>query len=221
MNLASRIDHTLLRPDATETQIRQLCREAAAHGFASACVPPCYAALAAELLDGSGAAVCTVIGFPLGYATSLVKFREAEVALGDGAQELDMVLNLSALKSGHFERVQAEVQDLADLAHLHGALLKAIVETALLDADELARACDLCAAAGADFVKTSTGFSTRGASFEDVRLMRRALPEHVKIKAAGGIRSRAVALALVEAGADRLGSSNSLALIADDEPPTT
>lgn len=221
MNLAPRIDHTLLRPDGTEAQIRQLCQEAAAHGFASACVPPCYAALAAELLEDSGVAVCTVIGFPLGYATTLVKFREAEVALADGAQELDMVLNLSALKSGQSARVQAEIQDLADLAHLHDALLKVIIETALLDPAEIEQACGLCAAAGADFVKTSTDFSTRGASFDDVRLMRRVLPAHVKIKAAGGIRSRAAALALVEAGADRLGSSNSLALIADDETPTT
>ncbi len=220
MNLAPRIDHTLLRPDGTEAQIRQLCQEAAAYGFASVCVPPCYVALAAELLEDSGVVVCTVIGFPLGYATTLVKFREAEVALADGAQELDMVLNLSALKSGQPARVQAEIQDLADLAHLHAALLKVIIETALLDADEIEQACGLCAAAGADFVKTSTGFASRGASFDDVRLMRRVLPAHVKIKVAGGIRSRAAALALVEAGADRLGSSNSLALIADDETPT-
>ncbi len=220
MNLAAYIDHTLLRPDGTEAQVRQLCQEARAHGFASACVPPCYVALAAELLDGSSTAVCTVVGFPLGYATRLVKFREAEVALADGAHELDMVLNVSALKSGQAARVQAEIQDLADLVHLHDALLKVIIETALLDAAEIEQACGLCAAAGADFVKTSTGFASRGASFEDVRLMRRVLPAHVKIKAAGGIRSRAAALALVEAGADRIGSSNSLALIADDETPT-
>ncbi|MFD1468176.1 deoxyribose-phosphate aldolase [Hymenobacter caeli] len=217
MNLAARIDHTLLRPDCTEAQIRQLCQEAAAHGFASACVPPCYVALAAALLEGSRTAVCTVIGFPLGYATSLVKFREAEVALADGARELDLVLNISALKSGHVARVQAEVQDLADLAHVHDALLKVIIETALLDAAEVELACGLCAAAGADHVKTSTGFASRGASPDDVRLMRRVLPAAVKIKAAGGIRTRAAALALVAAGADRIGSSNSLTLIADDE----
>ncbi len=220
MNLAAHIDHTLLRPDCTEAQIRQLCQEAAAHGFASACVPPCYVALAAALLEDSRAAVCTVIGFPLGYSTSLVKFREAEVALADGALELDLVMNISALKSGQTARVQAEIQDLADLAHVHDALLKVIIETALLDAAEIEQACGLCAAAGADYVKTSTGFASRGASFEDVRLMRRVLPAHVKIKAAGGICSRAAALALVEAGADRIGSSNSLALIADDENPT-
>ena len=220
MNLAARIDHTLLRPDCTEAQVRQLCREAAAHGFASACVPPCYVALAAALLDGRRAAVGTVIGFPLGYATSLVKFREAEVALADGAQELDLVLNISALKSGHAARVQAEVQDLADLAHVHDAILKVIIETALLNDAEIELACGLCAAAGADYVKTSTGFARRGASPDDVRLMRRVLPAAVKIKAAGGIRTRAAALALVAAGADRIGSSNSLTLIADDETPT-
>ena len=150
----------------------------------------------------------------------MVKFREAEVALADGALELDLVMNISALKSGQAARVQAEIQDLADLAHVHDALLKVIIETALLDAAEIEQACGLCAAAGADYVKTSTGFASRGASFEDVRLMRRVLPAHVKIKAAGGICSRAAALALVEAGADRIGSSNSLALIADDENPT-
>lgn len=219
MNLAPHLDHTLLRPDCTEAQIRRLCQEARTHGFASACVPPCYVALAAELLEGSGAAVCTVIGFPLGYATSLTKFREAEVALSDGARELDLVLNLSALKSGQVARVQAEIQDLADLAHVHDALLKVIIETALLDAAEIELACGLCAAAGADFVKTSTGFASRGASLADVALMRRVLPAPVRIKASGGIRTRAAALALVAAGADRIGSSNSLALLVDDEAP--
>ena len=220
MTLAARIDHTLLRPDATEAQIAQLCQEAAAHGFASVCVPPCYVAAATAQLAGTGVAVCTVIGFPLGYATSSVKFKEAEVAMYDGATELDMVINIAALKSGKAELVQAEILDLADLCHVHQSLLKVIIETALLTEEEIVLACQLCVAGEADFVKTSTGFASRGASVADVELMRRSLPDTMRIKAAGGIRTREAALALVAAGADRLGSSNSVALLAEaDENP--
>ena len=220
MNLAARIDHTLLRPDATDAQIAQLCQEAAAHGFVSVCVPPCYVAAAAAQLVDTGVAVCTVIGFPLGYATSSVKFKEAEVAMYDGATELDMVINIAALKSGKAELVQAEILDLADLCHVHQALLKVIIETALLTEEEIVLACQLCVAGEADFVKTSTGFASRGASVADVELMRRSLPDTMRIKAAGGIRTREAALALVAAGADRLGSSNSVALLAEtDENP--
>jgi deoxyribose-phosphate aldolase len=218
MTLAAHIDHTLLRPDCTEAQIVHLCEEAAAHGFASVCVPPCYVALAAEKLAESGVGICTVIGFPLGYSASSVKFKEAEVALYNGATELDMVINISALKSGKIEAIQAEILDLADLCHVHQALLKVIIETALLTEAETELACQLCAAGEADFVKTSTGFASRGASVADVELMRRVLPETVRIKAAGGIRTREAANALVAAGAARIGSSNSVALItATDE----
>lgn len=220
MNLAPYLDHTLLRPDCTAAEIQQLCQEARAYGLASACVPPCYVALAAELLEGSGVAVCTVIGFPLGYSTRLVKFREAEVALADGADELDMVLNVSALKSGETVAVQAEIEDLANLAHVHGALLKVIIETALLNDDEITVAAGLCVAAEADFVKTSTGFASRGASVADVELLRRVLPAGVRIKASGGVNTRAAALVLVAAGADRLGASNSLNLLVDNENST-
>ncbi|MGI4734685.1 MAG: deoxyribose-phosphate aldolase [Janthinobacterium lividum] len=217
-NLAATIDHTLLRPDCTEAQITQLCQEARAHGFASACVPPCYVSLAARELSGSGVAVCTVIGFPLGYNSPRVKFREAEIALGEGATELDLVLNVSALKSGNLDVVKAEVEDLADLADVHDALLKVIIETALLTDEEIEIAAQLCAEAGAHFVKTSTGFASRGASVADVELLRRVLPPAVRIKASGGIRTRAQALALLAAGADRLGTSNSLIIMQEDEP---
>ncbi|WP_210521025.1 deoxyribose-phosphate aldolase [Hymenobacter terricola] len=220
MTLAARIDHTLLRPDCTETQIIRLCEEAAAHGFASVCVPPCYVALATGQLAGTGVPVCTVIGFPLGYATSAVKFKEAEVALYDGATELDMVINISALKSGKADTIQAEILDLADLCHVHQALLKVIIETALLTEEEVVLAAGLCVAGEADFVKTSTGFASRGASVADVELLRRVLPATMRIKAAGGIRTREAALALVAAGADRIGSSNSLALITSTDEPT-
>ena len=217
-NLAATLDHTLLRPDCTEAQIIQLCQEARAHGFASACVPPCYVPVAARELSGSGVAVCTVIGFPLGYNSPRVKFREAEIALAEGATELDMVLNISALKSGNLDAVRAEVEDLADLVEVNGALLKVIIETALLTEAEMETAARLCAAAGAQFVKTSTGFASRGASVADVELLRRVLPDYVRIKASGGIRTRAQALALLAAGANRLGTSNSLAIMQDDEP---
>ena len=220
MTLAARIDHTLLRPDCTEAQIIQLCDEAAAQGFATVCVPPCYVALAAGQLAGTAVGICTVVGFPLGYATSAAKFKEAEVALYDGATELDMVLNISALKSGKAEAVQAEILDLADLCHVHQALLKVIIETALLSEDEIVLAAGLCVAGEADFVKTSTGFASRGASLADIELLRRSLPATMRIKAAGGIRTRAAADALIAAGADRIGSSNSLAMLAEtDETP--
>ena len=220
MNLAAHIDHTLLRPDATEAQIIQLCDEAAAHGFATVCVPPCYVALATAKLAETSVGICTVIGFPLGYSTASVKFKEAEVALYDGATELDMVINISALKSGKTDAIQAEILDLADLCHVHQSLLKVIIETALLTEVEIELACRLCVGGEADFVKTSTGFASRGASVADVELMRRSLPAGVRIKAAGGIRTRDAALALLAAGADRIGSSNSVALI-DSTDETT
>jgi len=220
MTLAARIDHTLLRPDATEAEIVRLCDEALAHGFASVCVPPCYVSLAAARLADTAVAVGTVIGFPLGYSTASVKFKEAEVALYDGATELDMVINVSALKSGKSDAIQAEILDLADLCHVHQALLKVIIETALLTEAEMTLAGELAVAGEADFVKTSTGFASRGASVADVELLRRVLPAPVRIKAAGGIRTRAAALALVAAGADRIGSSNSLVLIAETDETT-
>ncbi|RZK23061.1 MAG: deoxyribose-phosphate aldolase [Hymenobacter sp.] len=217
-NLAATLDHTLLRPDCTEAQVVQLCHEARQHGFASACVPPCYVPVAARELSGSGVAVCTVIGFPLGYNSPRVKFREAEIALGEGATELDLVLNVSALKSGNLAAMKAEVEDLADLCDVNDALLKVIIETALLTEEEMETAARLCAEAGANFLKTSTGFASRGASVADVVLLRRVLPPEVRIKASGGIRTRAQALALLAAGADRLGTSNSLVIIQEDEP---
>jgi deoxyribose-phosphate aldolase len=217
MTLASRLDHTLLRPDATADQITQLCQEATTHGFATVCVPPCYVAQAVKELTGTAVGVCTVIGFPLGYADSRVKFKEAEVALYDGATELDMVLNISALKSGQAELAEQEIEDIADLAHVHDAIVKVIIETALLTEAEIVQAAGLCAEAGADFVKTSTGFATRGATVEDITLLRSALPAAVRIKASGGIRTREAALALIAAGADRIGSSNSVTLLGEED----
>ena len=217
MNLAPHLDHTLLRPDCTADQIRQLCREASEYGFASVCVPPCFVALAAEALAGTAVAVGTVVGFPLGYQDSRTKFREAEYAIEAGATELDMVINMAWLKSGNVAQVEEEIEDLADLAHVHDALLKVIIETALLTEAEIVLAAQLCVEAGADFVKTSTGFASRGASVADVELLRANLPAKMRIKASGGIRTRASALALLAAGADRIGSSNSVALLSEDD----
>jgi deoxyribose-phosphate aldolase len=216
-DLASRIDHTLLRPDATRSEIIQLCAEAARAQFATVCVPPCYVRFAADELQETGVQVCTVVGFPLGYQITKVKFFEAHQALTDGAKELDMVMNIAAFKSGRMEEVEEEIGQLAELCHFKNAILKVIIETALLSEDEIVMACRLCAAAGADFVKTSTGFASRGASLADIELMRRSLPSNIRIKAAGGIRTRVAALALLAAGADRLGSSNSLALLEENE----
>lgn len=221
MNLAAHLDHTLLRPDCTAADIVRLCQEARQLGTASVCVPPCYVALAARELAGAGVAVGTVIGFPLGYNSPRVKFREAEIALAEGATELDVVLNISALKSGQAAAAQAEIEDLADLADARDALLKVIIETALLSEAELETAARLCAVAGAHFVKTSTGFASRGASVRDVELLRAVLPPTVRIKASGGIRTRAQALALLAAGADRLGTSQSLAILQADADETS
>lgn len=218
--LAATIDHTLLKPDATPAQIAQLCQEAATYHFASVCVPPCYVRFAAKQLQGTGVPVCTVIGFPLGYSLAKVKFFEAHQALADGATELDMVINVGALKEGRLEEVEEEIGQLAELCHLRGALLKVIIETALLTEEEVVTACRLCVEAGADFVKTSTGFASRGASVSDIMLMRRSLPGGVRIKASGGIRTRTAALALLAAGADRIGSSNSLALLEESSHET-
>ncbi|MCC3157686.1 deoxyribose-phosphate aldolase [Hymenobacter sp. 15J16-1T3B] len=212
-NLAARIDHTLLKPEATRAQIVQLCAEARQAHFASACVPPCYVSVAANELYDSGVAVCTVVGFPLGYQLTKVKFFEAHQALSEGATEIDVVMNVAAFKSGRYEEVEDELGQLAELCHFRGGILKVIIETALLSEAEIRQACDLCAAAGADFVKTSTGFSTRGASVEDIQIMRDQLPAHIRIKASGGIRTHEQAVALVQAGADRLGASAGLALL--------
>ena len=220
MNIASTIDHTLLKPEAQPEQISQLCREAATHRFASVCVPPSYVAQAVRELQGTGVPVCSVVGFPLGYQTTETKLAEARQLLNQGAKELDMVINIGDLLGRRTAQVEDEVTQLADLCHSHGALLKVIIETALLTECAIIAACQLCATAGADFVKTSTGFASRGASVADVELMRRSLPPHIRIKAAGGIRTRAAALALLAAGAARIGSSNSLALLAEDAHET-
>ncbi|GBD07456.1 Deoxyribose-phosphate aldolase [bacterium HR21] len=211
--LAAVIDHTLLKPTATAADIERLCSEALQWGCASVCVLPYFVPLAYRLLRGSRVAVCTVIGFPLGGTTRRTKLTEAEEAVMLGARELDMVINLPAFLSGEENEVEREIATVAAVAHRRGALLKVILECGLLTPEQARRAAELAARAGADFLKTSTGFLSRGATVDDVRLLRTTVPAHVQIKAAGGIRTYDQARELLQAGATRLGTSATAALL--------
>ncbi len=213
--LAGLIDHTLLKPEATPTQVRTLCREAREHGFVSVCVNPRYVPRCVQELADSGVLVCTVAGFPLGATTSTVKADEAREAVRLGAREVDMVLSIGDLKAGEERLVQADVAAVAEACHADEAILKVIIEACLLEDAEKVRACQLSAAGGADFVKTSTGFSTGGATAYDVLLMRHTVGERVGVKAAGGIRTLADALRMLVAGANRLGASAGVKLVGE------
>ena len=211
--LARTFDHTLLKPDATREQIVQLCNEARQYGFAAVCINPVQVPLAAQLLVGSGVRVCTVIGFPLGATTTETKVFEARQALANGASEVDMVIHIGALKEKDYERVKADIAAVAQTSHAGGAILKVIIETALLTDEEKEVACQLAMAAGADFVKTSTGFGPGGATVEDVALMRRVVGPALGVKAAGGIRNWADAQKMIAAGASRIGASASVKIL--------
>ena len=214
LEFARYIDHTLLKPDSTRRDCRRVCEEAAAHGFASACILPSWVADAATILDGAnGVAVCTVVGFPHGIAPAQAKAAEAATAIADGATEIDMVINISALKSGSDLLVMDDIHAVVDAASYGDAIVKVILECALLTDDEKRRAARFVVEAGADFVKTSTGFASHGATVADVRLLREVVGPDFGVKAAGGIRSLADAQALIEAGATRLGTSAGVALI--------
>ncbi len=212
-DIAKLIDHTLLKPEATRDQIAQLCREAREYGFAAVCVNPCYVGLAAELLRGSPVKVCSVVGFPLGATLPEVKAYEARRAIEEGAAEVDMVINIGALKSGDLELVRRDIAAVVDVCHAKGALCKVIIEAALLSDEEKVLACQLAKAAGADYVKTSTGFGPGGATVHDVALMRRTVGPEMGVKAAGGIRSYEAARAMVEAGATRIGASAGVKIV--------
>src|SRR6185369_8232414 len=198
---AALIDHTLLKPEANESDIRKLCSEAAEFGFASVCVNPSWVKRAAEYLKGSGVPVCTVIGFPLGATLPDVKAYEARRAMFDGAREVDMVINVGALKSGDDCLVEHDIRSVAQVAHEYDAICKVIIETALLTDDEKVRACEAAKRAGADFVKTSTGFAKGGATVADVALMRRTVGSELGVKASGGVKGLDDARKMVEAGA--------------------
>ncbi len=205
--LARLIDHTLLKPDATPAEIEQLCDEALRYRFASVCINPVYVPLAAAKLAESEVRVCTVIGFPLGATTTTAKVCEAEQALRDGATELDMVLQIGALKAGERDRVEGDIAAVASVALERGGLLKVIIEAALLTDEEKVLACEIAQDGGAGFVKTSTGFAAHGARVDDVRLMRETVEPRIGVKAAGGIHSYEEAVAMIEAGANRIGAS--------------
>lgn len=211
MEINKFIDSTLLRPDATADEVTRLCHEAARYGFAAVCVNSSHTRLVSGLLSGSGVKTCVVVGFPLGASLTAVKVFEAERAMDEGAQELDMVMNIGAFKSGDavlaLDDIKAVVERCAGRA-----LVKVILECSLLTDNEKVRSCEMAVTAGADFVKTSTGFSTGGATVADVRLLARTAKGRVKVKASGGIKDLEAALAMIDAGADRLGTSNGAAM---------
>ena len=217
-SLAKMIDHTLLKPDATADMIAQLCFEARKYQFASVCVNTTHVKLCTELLQGSDVKICTVIGFPLGATPTEVKVFETKNALENGATEIDMVINIGALKAGDNQLVARDIREVVTVAHTAGALVKVIIETALLNDEEKIVACLLAKEAGADFVKTSTGFSSGGATVHDVALMRQTVGPDLGVKAAGGIRTHEDAEQLVAAGATRLGASAGVKIIQAGQP---
>lgn len=215
MDLARFIDHTLLKPTASTEDIRALCAEALSYQFFSVCVHGMYVPLCAQLLSDSSVTVCAVVGFPLGMNHTEVKRYETQRCIADGAREIDMVLAIGALKEGRVDFVHNDIATVATICHQHDARLKVILETAMLSDHEKRMACQIAEAAGADFVKTCTGFGGGEATVEDVALMRSSVSERVQVKASGGIRSVEKARALIEAGATRLGTSASVALVAE------
>ncbi|MGP4040488.1 deoxyribose-phosphate aldolase [Gracilibacillus sp. D59] len=216
MSLASKIDHTALKPDTTKQQIETLCEEASEHGFFSVCVNPTWVSYAAELLKGTDVAVCTVIGFPLGATTSSVKAYEAKYTVEKGATEVDMVINVAALKDGNHELVQSDIEAVVQAA-AGKALVKVIIETCLLTDEEKETACQLAVNAGADYVKTSTGFSTGGATADDIALMRKTVGPNIGVKASGGVRDLETAEAMIKAGASRIGASASVSIVKGED----
>lgn len=211
-NIAKYIDHTLLKADATKEQIETLCQEAKEYNFASVCVNPTWVGLAGEMLNGTGVDVCTVIGFPLGANTPETKAFETKNAIENGATEVDMVINIGALKGGNVELVEKDIRAVVEAAK-GKALTKVIIETSLLTEEEKITACELSVKAGADFVKTSTGFSTGGATVEDIRLMRKVVGPEIGVKASGGVRNAEDANNMIEAGATRIGASSGIAIV--------
>jgi deoxyribose-phosphate aldolase len=212
-NVAALIDHTLLKPDATRAEIEKICREAAEFRFATVCVNPSWVATAARLLRGTGVGACSVVGFPLGATTADVKHYETHRAIFDGATEIDMVINVGALKSGDLRVVERDIESVTGPCRERGVLSKVIIEAALLTDEEKVAACTIAKAAGADYVKTSTGFASGGATVADVALMRRVVGPEIGVKAAGGVRDYAAAKAMIAAGATRVGASAGVRIV--------
>jgi deoxyribose-phosphate aldolase len=211
--VAALIDHTLLKPEATRKDIERMCAEGLKYQFASVCANPVFAAQLSQALRHSDVKTCVVVGFPLGANTSAIKLDEARRALDEGAREIDMVIHIGALKAGEDAAVKTEIESLAVASHQSKAILKVIIETALLSEEEKIRACRAACDAGADFVKTSTGFSSAGATADDVALMRRVVGPGIGVKASGGVRTLDDLLKMVEAGASRIGSSNGVTIV--------
>jgi deoxyribose-phosphate aldolase len=216
MLLAPYIDHTVLKQTTTLANVEKLCAEAVQYRFAAACIPPVYVADATRFLAGSTVNVCTVIGFPFGYHTVSVKLEEAKKAVSDGAAELDMVLHIGALKSKNFYLLEQEVEALATFSNTHGAVLKLIIESGILSDEEIIACCNLAKNHPVHFLKTSTGFAEQGATVAAVQLMRQHLPSTIGIKASGGIITATFARQLIEAGATRIGSSASVAIVSEE-----
>jgi deoxyribose-phosphate aldolase len=215
MNLASLIDHTLLKPDASEKEVKKLCDEAKEYGFAAVCIPPYFVRKCKQWLQGTPVKIATVVGFPMGYSHTPAKVEEARRAIDEGADEIDMVLNIIALKADDTNYLKNELTSVATITQLRGGKLKVILETGLLTDEEIIKACKLCKEMTVDFVKTSTGYVKPGATVEAVKLLRKNLPKTIKIKASGGIRTKEFALELIEAGADRLGCSASVSIVSE------
>lgn len=211
MDINKYFDHTILKPDATAKQVEKICKEALKYGFASVCVNQYRTKMVSQMLKDSDVKVCTVVGFPLGAVATEVKIAEAKLAIADGAEEIDMVINVGALKDKDYDYVLTDIRIVKEVCK--DLVLKVIIETCLLDEEEKKKACELCVEAGADYVKTSTGFSTAGANKEDVALMKKETAGRAKVKASGGIHSYEEAMEMIEAGADRLGTSATINIL--------
>jgi deoxyribose-phosphate aldolase len=217
ISLASYIDHTILKPTTTSSDIIKLCNEAREYEFAAVCVPPPLVGVAVEGVKGCAVKVATVIGFPFGYSATAAKLAEVEQAIADGADELDIVINLVDLREGRWAQLEEEMTVLTAKAHAGGKIVKVIIESGILSDEEIIRCCKLYTRVGVDFLKTSTGYAEKGATVEAVQLMRQHLPAAIRIKASGGIRDARFARALIAAGADRLGCSASVAIVKEEE----
>lgn len=213
MSIASYFDHTSLKPDLTIKDVQALCAEAVEHQFAGVCVPPFYVPDAAQALDGAPVKLATVVGFPLGYSATAAKVEEIKRAIDEGAQELDVVVNIAAIKSGNWNFVRNDIDRMVTACHIKGKVIKVIIEGGLLTDEEMKEVCAICNDLEPDFVKTSTGFNGPGATVEMIQTMRSLLKKNIKLKASGGIRDAASAQALIDAGANRLGSSSGVAIV--------
>ncbi len=216
MSIAKYIDHTILKPEATTEVVKSLCEEAKEYGFASVCVNACHAALVSKELEGTEVKTCVVVGFPLGATTKEVKAFETTQAINDGANEIDMVINVGALKDKNYDLVKEDIKAVVDAAK-NRAIVKVIIETCLLTEEEKIKVCEISKEVGADFVKTSTGFSTGGATKEDIALMRKTVGKDMGVKASGGIRDYNTAMDMINAGASRIGASASIAIVKESK----